>query len=105
MVAALLAAFGVSNVAFAIYEVDNNGSNDSIATAQRLVVGDGGSVEVTGAVGNTGPAAGLIYDVDFFSFQGTKHDAVMLDIDGGLNLLGRGTRSEHPIVTLFSPAP
>jgi hypothetical protein len=103
MVAALLAAFGVSNVAFAIYEVDNNGSNDSIATAQRLVVGDGGSVEVTGAIGNTDPAAGLIYDVDFFSFQGTKNDAVIIDIDGGIKPLGSSTRSVNTMVTIFRP--
>jgi hypothetical protein len=100
MMAALLAACGVSNTAFAIYEVE---PNDSIATGQRLVIGDGGSVEVTAVLGTMDPAALPTYDVDFFWFQGTKNDAIAIDIDGGMKADGSSTSSVNTFLTLFRP--
>jgi len=101
---ALIAAFGVSNTAFAIFETETGDSrNDSVSTAQRLVIGDGGSVEVTAVLGTMDPAAALVDDVDFFSFQGTANDSVTLDIDGGMKAAGSGTRSVNTIVTIFGP--
>jgi hypothetical protein len=103
MMAALLAAFGASNVAFAIYEVDNNSSNDSISTPQVLMIGDGGSVEVTGALGTTDPhpSAALIDDIDFFSFHGSANDVVTIDIDNGMKSADQ--RSLNTILTIFGP--
>ena len=102
VMAACLAAFGASNVAHAIYEVDSNDSrNDSIATAQPLEIGDGGSVEVTAILGAiSGP---FVHDVDFFSFQGTAGDIVTIDIDGGMKPAGSATNSLNSIVAIFNP--
>ena len=104
MMVALLAAFGASNTAFAVFETETSASrNDSIGSAERLVIGDGGSVEVTGVLGTMDPAAALVDDLDFFSFQGTANDVVTIDIDGGMKAAGSGTRSVNTIVTIFRP--
>lgn len=104
VMAALLAFCGVSNTAFAIEEVDTNDSrNDSIGTAQSLVIGDGGSVEVTGAIGTTDPWAALVEDIDFFSFQGSLNDVVTIDIDGGWKPAGSTSRSVNTFLTIFRP--
>jgi hypothetical protein len=104
MTVALVAAFGVSNTAFAIEEAETAESrNDSVSTAERLVVGDGGSVAVAGVLGSEDLPAPIVFDVDFFSFQGTKNDAVTLDIDGGIKAAGSGKHSLNTMVTIFGP--
>jgi Bacterial pre-peptidase C-terminal domain len=96
--AAFLAAFGASGLAFAIYEIEPNGS---IATAQRLEIGHGGSAEVTAMLGNS---TGLIVaDVDFYVFEGREGDLVTLDIDGGMKLPGSGARSVDTVLAIFGP--
>src|SRR6266568_1775717 len=79
--AAFLAASMASGAAFAIVEIEDN---NTIATAQRLVI-SGGSVEVNGILGNGSLGAN---DVDFYSFTGTAGDMVTINVDGGILDLG-----------------
>jgi hypothetical protein len=81
VVAALLAAYGVSTAAFAVPEVE---PNDTIDAAQDLLSVDGGTVEVNGVIGVESYEMEAIADVDFFSFEGKEGDVVTLDIDGGM---------------------
>jgi Bacterial pre-peptidase C-terminal domain len=94
--AAFLAAFGASGLAFAIYEIEPNAA---IATAQRLEIGSGGSVEVTAAVGNS--TGSIVGDVDFYVFEGREGDVVTIDIDGGMKLPGSGARSVDTVIAIF----
>jgi len=57
--------------------------NDTIGTAQSLVI-SGGGAQVTGTLGSGSDV------VDFYSFQGQAGDMVTLDIDGGMKSDGTG---------------
>src|SRR5712692_7242036 len=86
--AAFFAASMASGAAFAVVEiVDNN----TIATAQRLVI-SGGSVEINAILG--------VNDVDFYSFTGTAGDMVTIDIDGGMKSDGTGVDT---YIAIFRP--
>jgi len=107
---AVAAAFATaSHVAFAIAETELPGAagfNDSIASAQPLVIGEAGSdgkgsVEVTGTLGFE-TSGSTVNDVDFFSFEGRAGDLVNVDIDGGMKLFGTG-RSVDTVLAIFRP--
>jgi hypothetical protein len=84
--AALIAALGAGNVAFA-QEVE---PNDLPSSAQQVVIGSGGGVgQVTAAISST-------TDVDYFSFEGQPGDVVTVDIDGTTNFL-------DTVITLVGP--
>lgn len=71
--AAFVAASTASNVAFAVYEAE---PNDSMSSAQEIIIGSGGGVaQVTGTISSGN-------DVDYFYFEGQKGDVVTIDIDG-----------------------
>ena len=91
--AAFLAASVASEAAFAIVESEDN---NTIATAQRLVI-SGGSVEVNGIIGNGSLGAN---DVDFYSFTGNAGDVVTIDIDGGMKSDGSGVDT---YIAIFRP--
>ncbi len=91
--AAFLAASMASEAAFAIVEIEDN---NTIATAQRLVI-SGGSVEVNGILGNGSLGAN---DVDFYSFTGQAGDVVTIDIDGGMKSDGTGVDT---YIAIFRP--
>jgi hypothetical protein len=99
VIAAFLAVSMVSGAAFAVNEVE---PNNTMGTAQRVEVGPGGSVEITGVIGVT--TGTMTLDVDFYSFQGTEGDMVTLDIDFGIKAAGTG-RSVDTIIALFGPCP
>jgi hypothetical protein len=84
--AALIAALGAGNVAFA-QEIE---PNDLPSSAQQMVIGSGGGVgQVTAAISST-------TDVDYFSFEGQAGDVVTVDIDGTTNFL-------DTVITLVGP--
>src|SRR6266705_4363922 len=91
--AAFLAASVASEDAFAIVESEDN---NTIATAQRLVI-SGGSVEVNGIIGNGSLGTN---DVDFYSFTGSVGDVVTIDIDGGMKSDGSGVDT---YIAIFRP--
>jgi len=91
--AAFLAASMASEAAFAIVEIEDN---NTIATAQRLVI-SGGSVEVNGIIGNGSLGTN---DVDFYSFTGSVGDVVTIDIDGGMKSDGSGVDT---YIAIFKP--
>jgi hypothetical protein len=99
--AAFAAASGASGLAFAIDEVEPNGT---LAAAQRLQVIPGVSLELKAVMGN---ATGLIVaDVDFYVFEGREKDKVTIDIDGGMKprIFGVPTpRMVDTNVALFGP--
>ncbi|HSC07325.1 MAG TPA: pre-peptidase C-terminal domain-containing protein [Steroidobacteraceae bacterium] len=114
LLSAVLAAFGASGIALA--ETEREPNND-VASAQPLslsavavdvstsgvTVQPKGSATVNGVIGNlTGtPSAGTaIYDVDFYSFQGTAGDVVTIDIDGGYG----GVSNVDTRVAIFGPS-
>lgn len=100
VMAAFLAASGVSGVAYAVDEVE---PNYPIQRAQVLMIGSEGSVTVRGVIGViTGSAVG---DVDFYSFYARKDDVLVIDIDGGIKLPSVGGRSVDTFLTLFGPGP
>ena len=95
VLAALLAGWGASGSALAVNEVERN---DPVSSAQHLVFGTDGSVQVNGFMGAlSGPA---FRDVDFYSFQGTQGDVVTVDIDGGMLANGTGLDT---ILAIFGP--
>jgi hypothetical protein len=98
--AAFLAASGTSGLAFAVNEIEPNGT---IAEAQAkdkvLTIGSDGTAEVTGAIGS--PTGILVADVDFFAFRGCEGNVVTIDIDGGMKPRFSGLRSVDTIVALF----
>ena len=91
--AAFLAASMASGAAFAVVEIEDN---NTIATAQRLVI-SGGSVEVNAILGNGSLG---VNDVDFFSFAAKAGDVVTLDIDGGMKADGSGVDTT---IAIFTP--
>ena len=96
---AFLAVLWPSAPALAVDEVEPNGP---IAAAQALAIGSNGVAIVDGVVGVTSGAAED--DVDFYSFQGTVGDVVMVDIDGGMKAAGAG-RSVDTFIAIFGPGP
>jgi hypothetical protein len=93
--ATFLAAFGASGLAFGIYEIE---PNTTMATAQRLEMGDGGSVEVTAVLGNS--VGGIVADVDFYVFEGNEGNVVTIDIDGGMKP-GSSARGVDTYIAIF----
>src|SRR6266852_2824649 len=91
--AAFFAASMASGAAFAVVEIEDN---NTIATAQRLVI-SGGSVEVNAILGNGSLG---VNDVDFYSFTGTAGDMVTIDIDGGMKSDGTGVDTT---IAIFRP--
>jgi hypothetical protein len=93
-IAAFLAASVASEAVFAVVEIE---PNDTIATAQRLVI-SGGGAQVTGILGN-----GLlgVNDVDFYSFAGNAGDVVTAAIQGGYNI-NTGTGVDT-YIAIFKP--
>src|SRR5678815_6027956 len=83
--AALGLAAGISNVA--AFEVERDTPNDSIATAQRLIIGAERRIEVKGVIGNL--AGDIVPDVDFYSFHGQAGNSIRIDIDDGIKRSGR----------------
>ncbi|HKC53932.1 MAG TPA: pre-peptidase C-terminal domain-containing protein [Burkholderiales bacterium] len=88
--AAFLAASMASGAAFAVAE---NEPNDTIGSAQSLVI-SGGGAQVTGTLGSGSDV------VDFYSFQGQAGDMVTLDIDGGMKSDGTGVDTT---IAIFTP--
>ena len=85
--AVFVAASAVGNVAFAIGEAE---PNDSMSSAQEVVIGSGGGVgQVTAAISSGA-------DVDYYYFEGQKGDVVTIDIDGTNNGL-------DSVITLVGP--
>jgi hypothetical protein len=96
--AALVAAWSVSGAALAIGEVE---PNDAVGTAQRLVIGNDGTVTVTGVVGvASGNFTEFVRDVDFYSFEGKAGDVITVDIDGGMITNRTGVDT---VLGLFGP--
>jgi hypothetical protein len=89
-------AAGISNVA--AFEVERDTPNDSIATAQRLIIGAERRIEVKGVIGNL--AGDIVPDVDFYSFHGQASDSVRIDIDDGIKSTGR---SLNAMIAIFRP--
>jgi len=98
---AVAAAFsltaGVSNVALADVELEapgTTGVNDTVHTAQQLVIGSDRSVTVTGQIGTTEllPAP-AVQDVDWYYFDayvdGQEKTNVTIDIDFAAKKTGR----------------
>jgi len=93
--AALSLTAGVSNVAFAdVVELEapgTTGVNDTVQTAQQLVIGSDRSATVTGQIGTTEllPVPAM-QDVDWYYFDGEEDNKVTIDIDGGVKPTGGG---------------
>jgi len=100
LIAALVASLS-TGAAFAVDE--QVAPHNTIATAQRLEVGAGGSVTVNGLLGNRLLTEPAIVDVDFYSFEGTEGDVVTINIDGGIKRGPTTLRSVDTIVALFGP--
>lgn len=103
MHAAVTAAFLASMASGAALAVDEVEPNNTMATAQRLEVGPGGSVQVDGVLGAVTGA--MANEVDFYSFQGLEGDVVTIDVDGGMKSSTSGQRSVDTLVALFGPCP
>jgi hypothetical protein len=92
-------ASGISNVAFAVLESESP-PNDSISTAQALVIGDSGRIEVEGIIG-IDTVGTPVPDVDFYSFYGRAGDTVTVNIDDGIKSPER--RSLDSLIAIFAP--
>lgn len=92
--AAFLVTSGIGTAAFAEVETEAPGAagtNDTVSTAQRLVIGSNGSVVVTGQIGTSDPLpAPAVPDVDFYYFDGTEGNIVTIDIDKAWKAAGGG---------------
>jgi len=99
---AVAAAFFATSaqLAFAVDEVE---PNDSLGSAQQLVVGTDGKMIVQGTIGVTDPTQTAIPDVDFYSFEGFAGNAVTVDIDGGIKPVVTTVRHVDTIIALFRP--
>lgn len=98
--AAFAVASGASNVALA--QVFERESNDSISSAQRLVIGASRQVEVKGIIGINTPGT-PVPDVDFYSFLGRAGDVVTIDIDEGIKPAGSEARSLDSVIAIYGP--
>src|SRR5262245_2476550 len=109
--AGFVAASLASSVALAVPEIEATpGAKDSFGNAQSLdnsVFGgtylNGGTVQGTGAIGNTTYSVGAVPDVDFYSFSATGGDLVTIDIGGGIkdDPLNNPIRSVDTVIALF----
>ena len=108
--AGFVAASLASSVALAVVETEAApGADNTIATAQPLdsavvgadPTGPGGTVEVTGAIGNTTCTSGVVEDLDFYSFSATAGDVLTIDINGGIKdgLCSNGTAASRSVDT------
>jgi hypothetical protein len=95
--AALLAASGTSNLAFAVNEAEPNNSLD---TATPIVIGRDG-VEVTAELGALTTNLPLLPDVDFYSFQGRAGEKLNFDIDYGDKDSTSNLRSVDTVIAVF----
>lgn len=98
--AALFAASGACNVAFAVGEIEPNDSSDS---PQRLVIGTDGTARVDGSIGVENVSDTPLPDVDLYSFEGKEGDLVTLDIDGGFKVTPTTKRHVDTIIAIFKP--
>jgi hypothetical protein len=89
-----------SGAGFALDEME---PNDSISTAQRLVIGNTGEVQVAGALGVLTWTTAPVADVDFYSFHGQAGDVVSIDLDNGVKPNGSSVRSMDSVVAVFGP--
>lgn len=100
--AAFFLASGATNVAFAAVLETEDPPNDSIASAQRLIIGDTGIITVTGVIGVPDRATPVKEDTDFYSFHGRAGDVVRIDIDGGIKS-STTLRSLNALIAIFKP--
>ena len=98
--ATLVALSLITEAAFAVYEAE---PNDDIGHAQLLVIGPGGTVEITAALGAL--SGTRVDDFDFYSFDGKQGDVVTIDIDGGMKPAGSTSWSVDTYVAIFGPGP
>jgi hypothetical protein len=99
--AALLAASGTSNLAFAIDEEQPEQLNKPFNKPQGLVIDESRKVEVKGRIGSSEFGA-AVADTDFYAFHGKAGNVVRLDIDGGIKAAGTG-RSLNSLIAIFRP--
>ena len=97
---AFLVAASAGNVAAADLDTE---PNDTTASAQRLLIGAGGTAEVTGTIGVLATVTPVVPDVDYYSFQGRAGDVVTIDIDGGMKAAGSSTRSLDSVLVIYGP--
>ena len=115
--AALLAASGFGNVAFANTETEAEGAmgvNDPMFDAQgnlkaQFLTFNAGRAEVQGVLGTTSPAATAIPDVDYYAFEAYKGNVLNIDIDNGMKP-GQDpsqpqVRSVDTVLAIFGPLP
>jgi hypothetical protein len=99
---ALFAASGMINVALGEVLEGDDAANNSIGSAQRLMIDASRQVEVRGIVGiNTAGTA--VADVDFYSFLGRAGDVVTIDIDEGMKPSGSSARSLDSLIAIYGP--
>ncbi len=101
--AALLAASGTSNLAFAQVVVVEQESNNS--KPQRLTFDASKQVEVQGIIGTNVPLGmgNPIEDIDWYSFVGQAGNTVAIDIDGGIKASGTEARSLDSVIAIYGP--
>lgn len=99
----LTGAFNMSAVA-QVQEMESNGgpSNNTPDTAQHLTLGSGGSVTVSGVIGNASGSP-IANDRDFYTFDAKAGDEITIDIDGAWGVAGQPNLDT--VLTLFEPAP
>ena len=115
--AALLAASGFGNVAFANTETEAEGAmgvNDPMFDAQgnlkaQPLTFNAGRAEVVGNLGTNSPTASLVADVDFYSFEAYKGNVLNIDIDSGMKPGQDPTlppqRNVDTVLAIFGPLP
>ena len=115
--AALFAASGLGNLAFANTETEAAGTmgvNDPMFDVQgnlkaQPITFVGGRAEVLGALGTTSPTAKPLQDVDFYSFEAYKGNVLNIDIDNGMKPGQDPTqpqvRSVDTVLAIFGPLP
>ena len=115
--AALLAASGFGNVAFANTETEAEGAmgvNDPMFDAQgnlkaQPLTFNAGRAEVVGNLGTNSPTGSLVADVDFYSFEAYKGNVLNIDIDSGMKPGQDPTqpqqRSVDTVLAIFGPLP
>ena len=115
--AALLAASGFGNLAFANTETEAEGAmgvNDPMFDAQgnlkaQPLTFNAGRAEVVGNLGTNSPTASLVADVDFYSFEAYKGNVLNIDIDSGMKPGQDPTlpqqRNMDTVLAIFGPLP
>jgi hypothetical protein len=98
--AALFAASGTGNLAFAVDEENPEQLNRPFNKPQFLVIDASKSIEVKGRIGLF-EMGDPLPDTDFYAFHGKAGDPVRLDIDGGQKD-GTG-RSLNSLIAIFNP--